>query len=72
MAISMTVIDKQVLSNRQTKGLYYKTLKIRNLWKIGRFRINLLSFFIVGNTYTRMDRHQLTVESVYYKPAMFL
>jgi len=57
MAISMTVIDKQVLSNHPTWGLCYKILKIRNLWKIGRFRINLLSFFIVGNTYTRLDRH---------------
>jgi hypothetical protein len=37
--------------------LYYKTLRIRNLWQICRFHKKLMSFLLPVTKHTILDKH---------------
>jgi len=44
------------------EGLYYKTIRIRNLWQMGRFRSKLVSFLLsVTNTLAYYRIHKLQI-----------
>ncbi len=52
-------------------GLYYKTLRIRNLWEMNRFRSKLVTFGLDKYTNLNKQAHLLTMESVDYKSVLF-
>ncbi len=50
-------LRSKLLSLSKTTGLYHKTLRIRNLWKMDRFFSKLVSFGLDKHTSLGKQRH---------------